>query len=113
MRLIRFGAEPAPSFDRFGSAGFRFASLTVDAWHVGLGYLDPGGRMGRHPAVVRQLLAVLHGSGVVAGADGDERELGPGGAAVWEAGEEHETCTVDSLVAIALEGDTLEPVAAE
>lgn len=66
------------------------------------------GVIGRHDAVGAQLLAVLEGTAIVSGADGTEHEIGPGRAAIWDAGESHETRTTTGLVALILEGDWVE-----
>jgi quercetin dioxygenase-like cupin family protein len=67
--------------------------------------LAPGGLIGRHEAVRRQLLAVVVGDAVVSGADGVEQQLSAGQAAVWEAAEMHQTRSLNGLTAIVIEGD--------
>jgi quercetin dioxygenase-like cupin family protein len=111
MRLVRFGPEDAREIDRFGSIGFAIAPLAGKA-QVMCARLEPGGRIGRHHAAGRQLLAVVVGSGIVSGGDGIERSVEPGDAVVWEPGEEHETRTDGGLTAIVVEGDDVEVVAA-
>ena len=49
-------------------------------------HLPAGGRVGRHKAVTPQLFAVVVGEGWVSGGDGTRRPIGPGTAALWEAG---------------------------
>jgi quercetin dioxygenase-like cupin family protein len=71
--------------------------------------LGPAGRIGRHPATVPQILAVLDGSGEVSGADGIFEPIGPGEAVFWPQGEEHETSSATGLTALILEGAGLEP----
>jgi quercetin dioxygenase-like cupin family protein len=112
VRLVRFDAERGREIDRFGSAGFRLAPVAgLGDGRVACVYLAPGGRIGRHPAVGRQVLAVVGGSGTVCGADGVERSISAGLAAVWEQGQEHETRTDEGLTAIVVEGDRLDPLA--
>lgn len=65
--------------------------------------LTPGGVIGRHEAVGQQVLAIVVGEAVVSGADGVEVQLSAGQAAVWEAGEMHQTRSVDGLTAIVIE----------
>jgi quercetin dioxygenase-like cupin family protein len=67
--------------------------------------IEAGGRVARHPAVARQLLAVLDGSGHVSGGDGVEVAVAAGDAVVWAAGEEHETRSDDGMTALVVEGD--------
>jgi hypothetical protein len=45
------------------------------------------------------------GTGWVVDAERVRRNLGPGRAAVWERGEEHETGTEMGLTAICIEGE--------
>jgi quercetin dioxygenase-like cupin family protein len=72
--------------------------------------IAPGGRIGRHPATVPQLLAVFGGSGEVAGADGEFQPIAAGEAVFWAAGEEHETRSEEGLTALVIEGAGLEPL---
>ena len=71
--------------------------------------IAPGGRIGRHPASVPQILAVLEGEGEVSGADGVFEPINAGEAVYWPQGEEHETRSAAGLTALILEGDGLEP----
>jgi quercetin dioxygenase-like cupin family protein len=71
--------------------------------------LAPGGRIGRHPATVPQILAVLEGGGEVSGAEGAVEPIGPGEAVYWRQGEEHETTSAAGMTALIIEGDALEP----
>ena len=106
MRILDLAALPHRAVDAHGSRGFSVAAfgITADAHLVTL-RLAPGGVVGRHPAAGRQLLVVLDGDAHVSGWSEDEREIGPGRAAVWEPGEEHATRTVGGLVALVVEGD--------
>ncbi len=70
--------------------------------------LEPGGRIGRHPAPVPQLLLVVSGTAEVSGEDQVVHLVGPGSAVWWAAGEDHETRSTDGLLAVALEGAGLE-----
>ena len=112
MRLVRFDPATGREIDRFGSVGFRITPIvSASDGRVACIHLGPGGRIGRHPAVGRQVLAVVAGAGLVSGADGAEVEVAPGLAAVWDDGEEHETRTNDGLTAIVVEGDALDVLA--
>lgn len=110
METLRFGPERAHLINAHGSEGVTLAPLTEPiardaAVQAACFRLEPGGRIGRHPASVPQLLAVVSGSGWASGADGVLQALGPGDAVFWEAGEDHETGTEEGLTAIVLEGD--------
>jgi quercetin dioxygenase-like cupin family protein len=112
VRLVRFDPATGREIDRFGSVGFRIAPIVAAAeGRIACIHLEPGGRIGRHPAVGRQVLAVVAGAGVVSGADGAGHEVAAGVAAVWEDGEEHETRTEGGLTAIVVEGGALDVLA--
>ena len=105
MRIFRFDDEVSVPVDAFGSR-FRIGPL-ADAGgpaRVQVIHLPPGGLVGRHPAVGAQLFAVVAGAGWVSGGDGRRREVGPGTAAVWEPGEEHEAGSDGGLTAVCVEG---------
>jgi len=110
MRIISlFGSSPV-EIHAHGSVGFTLSPVVKgDDVVVVTVRLAPGGRIGRHPAVGRQVLAVLEGEGIVSGDDAVEQVLRPGQAAVWEPGEAHETRTVTGLTALVIEG-TMEPL---
>jgi quercetin dioxygenase-like cupin family protein len=109
VQLVRFGSEYGREIDRFGSVGFRIAGLArVVEGRVACITLTAGGRIGRHAAVGRQVFAVVAGSGSVSGGDGVEHDIAAGTAAVWEAGEEHETRTNAGQTAIVVEGAGVE-----
>jgi GrpB-like predicted nucleotidyltransferase (UPF0157 family)/quercetin dioxygenase-like cupin family protein len=107
VEVIRFGAELGRPVTQFGS-DLRLATLTAGDARVRLVvlHLPPGGRVGRHPAVARQLFAVVAGRGWVTGGDGVRRAIGPGYGAVWEPGEDHdaEADADTGLTAVCAEG---------
>lgn len=97
--LDREGLDPRPLTRAVGNATVQLATLV------------PGGRIDRHRAAARQLLAVVSGSGVVSGEDGREVDVGPGEAALWRTGELHETRSSEGLLAVIVEGVDLLRVA--
>jgi quercetin dioxygenase-like cupin family protein len=114
MRLVDFGPGSAWSIEAFGSEGLTQAPLTEPLsrgalFQAACFRLEPGGRVGRHPATVPQLLAVVAGQGWVSGADGEPQAISAGEAAFWNAGEEHETWTDDGLTAIVFEAEDVRP----
>jgi quercetin dioxygenase-like cupin family protein len=111
VQLVRFGTDVGREIERFGSVGALIAPLVRGESQVAVLHLSAGGRVGRHSAVVPQVLAVVAGSGTVSGSDGVEHAVATGDAAVWEPGEEHETRTDSGLMAIVVEGDVLDVVA--
>lgn len=105
MRIVRFDEEVAIPISAHGSR-FRIGPLTApDArGRVQVLHLPADGVVGRHPAVGRQLFAVVAGSGWVSGADGRRRPIRAGYAALWEPDEEHEAGSDDGLTAVVVEG---------
>ena len=70
--------------------------------------LAPGGVVGRHPAAVAQLYAVIQGSGWVSGGDGEREQIRAGEAVVWEPGEEHESGSDDGMTVLVVEAESLD-----
>lgn len=105
MDVFRFDEDVSIPISEFASR-LRLAPLTGEGTtgRIGVAYLPPGGRVGRHPAASDQLFAVVAGHGWVAGHDGAPREITPGYAARWHAGEEHEAGTDTGLTAVIVEG---------
>ena len=106
MRVLDLTDLPGRPVADFGSVGFAVSPVGIggDTHHVVL-TLEPGGVIGRHDAVGRQLLVVLAGEADVSGGDGVAVRLGPGHAALWEPGESHETRSSGGLTALVVEGD--------
>lgn len=103
MRICGFDPGFAHHVDRFGS-DFSLVRLAQGRVNVQVAHLQPGGSIGRHPAVSAQLFCVLDGSGWATGGSGERRPLAPGRAALWDEGEEHEVGTDCGLTAIVLQG---------
>jgi len=105
VRIFRFDDEVSIPITRFGSR-FRIGPLAgeVTGAQVQVMHVPAGGSIGRHPAAAAQLLAVVAGRGTVTGGDGAGREVGPGYAALWDAGEEHGTTSDEGLTAVCIEG---------
>ncbi|MDA8355754.1 MAG: GrpB family protein [Actinomycetota bacterium] len=105
MQIYRFDPEVSIPIDHFGS-DFRIGRLTGDdtQGRVQILHLRPGGNVGRHRAVSRQLFAVVSGSGWVSGGEGQRRAIRSGQAAVWEHDEEHDASSDEGLMAVCVEG---------
>lgn len=105
MRIIEFGPTTAHPMDRFQSHEAVFSRLaeTSGPGRVGCMRLGPRGTVGRHPAARDQLFCVVEGEGEVSGADGLRASIQAGQAALWVAGEVHETTTETGLTAIIFE----------
>ena len=91
--------------DQFGS-DFRIGPLTGpdSRVRVQVMHLPADGLIGRHPTAIHQLFAVVGGEAEVSGTDGVFRTIGPGYAALWVPGEEHETRSAAGCTAICIEG---------
>lgn len=107
MRVIDLRAVETRPIQQFGSEGYSLGTLGVlRPGHVAYLTLEPGGVVGRHPAVGTQVLVVLSGSARVSGgAGGVPAQVEPGLAVMWEPGEDHETRTDEGLTALVLEGE--------
>lgn len=105
MRIVRFDDEVSIPVTRVGSR-FRIGPLTGDdsQVRVELMYLPPGGSVARHVTPGQRLVAVVAGSGSVAGHDGRRRDIAAGYGALWEPGEEHEVHSDAGLTAACVEG---------
>jgi quercetin dioxygenase-like cupin family protein len=99
VQLFRFDEGIAIPVSDLGSR-FKMAELTGEDSHVRVHvmHLPPGGLVGRHLAGAQQLFAVVVGTGWVSGLGGERRDIRPGYAALWDAGEEHEAGTDDGLM---------------
>ena len=76
---------------------------------IGCMRLEPGGHVGAHQATTRQLFLVVRGAGWVRGPERERTPISADQAAFWEPGEEHEAGSESGMVALVIEGDTLDP----
>lgn len=109
MQIIELDADGGRAVDRFESRHASHLPLARIEGRGGLGIirLGAGGVLGRHPAVVDQLFCVVAGEGWVSGPDADRIVVRAGQAALWSAGEEHESGTETGLTALVVEVETL------
>lgn len=106
MRILDLPDLPHRSIEAHGSRGFSVGAFGISAdAHLVAVTLAPGGVIGPHPALWRQLLVVLVGEAEVAGAEGAVRRVTAGQAVVWEPGESHETRSAGGMTAMIVEGD--------
>ena len=105
MQILRFDLDVSIPISDFGS-NFAIGPLTGSdsRVRVQIMHLPPGGLIGRHPTSVKQLFALVAGSGWVSGQDGKRRTLRAGYGALWEEGEDHDAGTDDGLTAVCIEG---------
>lgn len=97
---------------RHGSSGVRGVPLVrstqLGRYAVTVLHVAPGGVVGRHPAPLDQLLAVVAGSGWVEGPEGGRQVVRAGQAVVLDAGEEHAAGSDEGLTALVVEADDLD-----
>jgi GrpB-like predicted nucleotidyltransferase (UPF0157 family) len=105
VHILRFDPEVSIPISHFGS-NFAIGPLTSpdSRVHVQIMHLTPGGLIGRHPTSMKQLFAIVAGTGWVSGQDGKRRALRAGYGALWEEGEDHEAGTDEGLTAVCIEG---------
>lgn len=71
---------------------------------ITVAHLSPGGRLGKHAAHHRQLLAVVSGTAEVASGGGPLQVVKTGTLVLWEEGEVHQVWAVTDLVAVMVAG---------
>jgi GrpB-like predicted nucleotidyltransferase (UPF0157 family)/quercetin dioxygenase-like cupin family protein len=106
VKIFRFDREASMTITDFGSR-LRIGPVTgtESRVRVQMMYLPADGLIGRHEATTQQMFGVVVGVAVVSGEDGKRREIGPGYAAVWDPGEEHDASSENGATAICIEGE--------
>ncbi len=111
VRLVAFRPDRGSDLTRHRSTGVRGVPLarstSLGRYGVSVLHVEPGGRVGRHPAPLDQIVAVVAGAGWVSGEDGDPLLISAGQAVVFDAGEEHELGSDDGMTAFMVEADDL------
>ena len=100
MRRVELQDEALTAFD---SEGVRVRPLSrvlepVDGFAVDVITISAGGRLGRHPTRLWQLLTVVSGEGWVSGADSRRYGIRAGEAVLWEPHEQHESGSDPGMV---------------
>jgi quercetin dioxygenase-like cupin family protein len=111
VKIFDFGSRQGFEIRGFDSRGATAVPLTLpdgDA-HVVCIRLAAGGVLGRHPASVDQVFAVVEGEGWVRGSDGEQVPVSGGTAVYWSAGEEHESGSNSGMTVIVVESERLIP----
>lgn len=112
VRIYRFDAGAGHPITQFGSERVSISGIVRVArggMQIGCMYLEPGGRVGTHQAATSQLFLVVRGEGWVRGPEQMRTPIRADQAAYWEPGEEHESGSESGMVALVIEGDTLDP----
>ena len=110
MRRFRFDAVDGVPAGRLDAGALKLKAIarTSGQTRVAAMYLGCGGELGRHPAALSQVFLVVHGSGWVSGRSGTRAPISAGEAVVWDADEEHAAGTDEGLVAIVVEGESMD-----
>jgi quercetin dioxygenase-like cupin family protein len=103
-RVVLSGERPVTAQ---GSTSAAVRRLAGEA-HVVVIEIEPGGVVGRHPAVGMQLFAVLRGAGWVSGGDGARDPINAGEAVVWDPAEEHESGSDEGMTVLVVEAESLD-----
>lgn len=105
MKIVDYRLGADQPVERYGSSGATFGRMAVLAGsgQVGCVRLEPGAVLGRHPAPIPQLFCVIDGQGQVSGAEGTVHSIVAGQAALWDAGESHESRTETGMTMIVIE----------
>lgn len=110
MEIYKFDKNNGKKISKFGSDFIMSRVIQTDkAANIGCMYLEEGGIVGYHQAVVPQLLLVLTGEGSVRGESEEYITVESGDAVFWVKGEWHETKSKNGLTAIVIESEELEP----
>lgn len=111
MKIFSFDPAVGRAIEQFESRDAivtRITRITQQAY-VRCFYLDPGGVIGYHPAGENQLFIVVAGEGQVCGQSKEFISIAKGQAALWLAGEWHESRTDTGMTAIVIESQDLDP----
>lgn len=110
IKLYRFDESAARPIDAYGSQGLLLARIVRSTGPVQIGcmHLRADGAVGYHQATVPQLFLVVHGSGWVQGEGKEPVGIEAGQAAFWAAGEFHGAGTPEGMVALVIEGETID-----
>jgi quercetin dioxygenase-like cupin family protein len=102
MRRISLPVHTLDAYSSTGVAITRFGHVDqpIEGFGVDVATFAARSRIGRHPAQLWQLLAVVSGEGWAAGPDGHAVPLVSGDAVLWEPGEEHASGSSTGMVAV-------------
>jgi quercetin dioxygenase-like cupin family protein len=105
MRRVRLEGEREVTAP--GSLNARVRRLAAGA-HAVVMEIGARGVVGRHPAGIPQLFAVVRGEGWVSGGDGERMPISAGEAVLWEPGEEHESGSDEGMTVLVVEAEALD-----
>jgi len=112
MRFFHFDRAAGRPIDQFDSVAAVISPIQRMSGQVQIGcmHIGPGGTVGYHQAVPKQLFLVVQGDGWVRSSDQPEPlAIHAGQAAFWESGEWHASGSDSGMTAIVIESETLDP----
>jgi quercetin dioxygenase-like cupin family protein len=111
VRIYRCDETTGHAITQFGSTNVVISGIvrTEGPLQIGRMQLGPGGVVGYHQAMGPQLFLVVNGEGWVRGEGPERHAITAGQAAYWKDGEWHESGSEHGMVAVVIEGDTLDP----
>jgi quercetin dioxygenase-like cupin family protein len=110
MKMITINPASGREIEEYGSQDTiiqKVAHLNQEVYLRWI-WIQPGGRIGRHPAASQQLFLVIQGDGWVEGEDGEPERIFSGQAALWQAGEQHQAYSKLGMEAIVVESPSLQ-----
>lgn len=107
--MKRIAADDQREVLEFSSHGAHWTPITHSdgECHVGRMRFEAGAVLGMHPADVDQVFFVVDGEGWTRTQDDDPVPIGVGQAAVWRAGEHHESGTETGMTAVIIQAESL------
>ncbi len=109
MEIYKFRKDVGHNITNYNS-NFIMSHITQtqNPAHIACMYLEMGGIIGYHQAVVSQLLLIVSGEGFVRGEGNELVKVHSGEAVLWKKDEWHETKTHKGLTAIVIESEELD-----
>ncbi len=109
MKMLQFDRDAGRSIRQYGSVNVGFSGIAriLSAAQIGAIHFSPGGTVGYHQAVTRQLFLVVEGSGWVRGGTEERSPISAAQAVLWEQGEWHESGSEPGMTAIVIEADDI------
>jgi mannose-6-phosphate isomerase-like protein (cupin superfamily) len=109
MKILLNERSTAKEITAFNSRNLVMNRIIIsnDEIHIGCMFIGAEGVVGYHQATTEQLFIIVEGEGWVKGEEGDEIFVTAGCAALWDAGEWHESKSENGMTAIVIEGPNL------
>ncbi|KIL34183.1 hypothetical protein SD71_21185 [Cohnella kolymensis] len=109
MKILQNDRIKAKEITAFNSRNLLMNRIIIsyDEIHIGCMFIGADGIVGYHQATTEQLFLIVEGEGWVKGEDGEEIFVTAGFAALWDAGEWHESKSEKGMTAIVIEGKNL------